>query len=121
MSKFPGVSSCHTTYMLLPLEIICGTDESPSLLLRFLVLPNVAPSLPLALKSMSESPSVSSCHTIRTASETEDICALIEFPALLLRFLASLGENVEPLLVLTLNNMSKFPSVSSCHTIYTLL
>jgi hypothetical protein len=41
MSKFPGVSSCHTTYMLPPLEIICGTDESPSLLLRFLVLASI--------------------------------------------------------------------------------
>jgi len=91
--------------MLPPLEIICGTDESPSLLLRFLVLPNVAPSLPLALKNMSDSPSVSSCHTIRTASETEDICALVESPALLLRFLAL--ANVEPLLVLTLKNMPK--------------
>jgi hypothetical protein len=107
--------------MLPPLEIICGTDESPSLLLRFLVLPNVTPSLPLALKNISESPSVSSCHTIRAASETEDICALVEFPALLLRFLGRALPNVEPLLVLTLKNMSKFPGVSSCHTIYTLL
>lgn len=79
--------------MLPPLEIICGTDESPSLLLRFFVLPNVAPSLPLALKNMSESPSVSSCHTIRAASETEDICALA---SVLVSALAGLGSFLSP-------------------------
>jgi hypothetical protein len=105
--------------MLPPLEIICGTDDSPLLLLRFLVLPNESPSLPLALKNISEFPGVLSWHTIRTASETEDICALIDSPSLLLRFLVL--ANVEPLLVLTLNNISKFPGVLSCHTIYTLL
>jgi hypothetical protein len=106
--------------MFPPLEIICGTTDSPSLLLRFLVLPNESPSLPLALKNMSKFPSSPlSCHTIRTASETEDICAFLESPSLLLRFLVL--ANVEPLLVLTLKSMSRFPGVLSCYTIYTLL
>ena len=43
ISKFPGVSSCHTTYTLFPDAATAGAAENPALLLRFSVLPKLAP------------------------------------------------------------------------------
>ena len=49
MSAFPGVLSDHATYALLPATAIDGLPEPPTVLLRLIILPNVAPPSTLLL------------------------------------------------------------------------
>src|SRR2546421_272761 len=63
ISPFPKVKSYHTTYTLLPDTAICGLNESPGLVLSFIILPKVLPLLVILLKNISLLPGVKSCHT----------------------------------------------------------
>jgi len=88
-------------------------------MLRFTVLPNVAPLSVLLLKNTL--PLLKSCHTTYKLFPDLAICTLPESVASLLKFIVV--PKVFPPSVLLLNNMSPDPVgvVWSIHTTYTML
>ena len=114
------MSSCHTTYTLLPSDEICGLSEDPVVSLIFSGSLNVSPPLVLLAKKISLLSGVSSNHTTYTLLPSDEICGANESSAFSLIFSGSL--NVSPPSVLLAKKMSLLPGagVSSSHTTYTL-
>jgi hypothetical protein len=112
-SSFPGVSSIHTTYTLLPDTAIAGLDKNALVWLKLIVLPNVAPPSVLLLYNISKFPDDLSAHTTYTLFPDTAIAGTSENPPLLL---ISSGERLTISPAFVLYSISSFPDVSSVHT-----
>ena len=116
MSRFPGLSSSHTT-LILPLlsTPICELNESPVLLERFCGAENVTPPLVERLNRMSSWPGVLSVQTtLMLPPLSSAIAGLNELPTLLERFCGA--ENVAPPSVERLKKISNALGLPSFQT-----